>query len=47
MSVSSCRCCMFVSGVPHVSVLNAAFRMSCSLLMMMEDVRGDHMEEGM
>ena len=45
MSVSSCRCCMFVSGVHHVAVLNAAFCMTCSLLMLVEDARGDHMEE--
>ena len=25
VSVSSCRCCMFVSSVHHVAVLNAAF----------------------
>ena len=42
MSVSSCRC-MFVSGVHPV--LNAAFCMICSLLMLVEDARGDHMEE--
>ena len=45
MSVSSCRCCMFVSCVHHVAVLNAAFCMACSLLMLVEDARGDHMEE--
>ena len=45
MSVSSCRCCMFVSYVHHVSVLNAAFCMTCSLLMLVEDARCDHMEE--
>ena len=45
MSVSSCRCCMFVSCVHHVAVLNAAFYMTCSLLMLAEDARGDHMEE--
>ena len=28
-----------------VSVLNAAFCMTCSLLMLVEDARGDHMEE--
>ena len=33
MSVSSCRCCMFVSCVHPVVVLNAAFCISCSLLM--------------
>ena len=45
MSVSSCRCCMFVFGVPHVTVLNAAFCITCSLLMLVEDARGDHMKE--
>ena len=45
MSVSSCRCCMFVSCVHPVAVLNVAFRMTCSLLMLVEDARGDHMEE--
>ena len=44
MSVSSCRC-MFVSCVHPVAVLNAAFCMTCRLLMLVEDVRGDHMEE--
>ena len=32
MSVSSCRCCMFVSCVHPVAVLNVAFCMTCSLL---------------
>ena len=45
MSGSSCRCCMFVSCVHHVPVLNAAFCMTCSLLMLVEDARGDHMVE--
>ena len=31
--------------VHHVAVLNAAFRMNCSLLIQAEDARGDHMEE--
>ena len=44
VSVSSCRCCIFVSVHP-VTVLNAAFCMTCSLLMLVEDARGDHMEE--
>ena len=44
MSVSSCRWCMFVSCVHHVAVLNAAFCMTCSLLMLVEDARGDHMD---
>ena len=33
VSVSSCRCCMFVSGMHPVAVLNAAFCMTCSLKM--------------
>ena len=45
VSVSSCICCMFVSCVHPVAVLNAAFCMTCSLLMLVEDARGDHMEE--
>ena len=36
VSVLSCRFCMFVA------VLNAAFYMTCSLLMLVEDARGDH-----
>ena len=44
-SVSSCRCCMFVSCVHHVTVLNAAFCMTSSLLMLVKDAGGDHMEE--
>ena len=45
MSVSSCRCCMFVSCVYPVAVLNAAFCMTCSLLMLVEVARCDRMEE--
>ena len=45
VSVSSWRCCMFVSCVHPVAVLNAAFYMTCSLLMLVEDARGDHTEE--
>ena len=45
VSVSSCRYCVFVSCVHPVAVLNAAFCMTCSLLMPVEDERGDHMEE--
>ena len=45
VSVSSCRCCMFVSCVHPVEVLNAAFCMTCRLLMLVKDARGDHMEE--
>ena len=45
MSVSPCRCSMFLSCVHPVAVLNAAFCMTCRLLMLVEDARGDHMEE--
>ena len=34
-----------VSCVHPVAVLFAAFCMTCSLLMLVEDARGDHMEE--
>ena len=36
---------MFVSCVHPVAVLNAAFCMTCSLLVLVENARGDHMEE--
>ena len=36
---------MFVSCVHPVTVLNAAFCMTCSFVMLVEDARGDHMEE--
>ena len=39
LSVSSRRCCMFVSCVHTMAVLNAAFCMTCSLLMLVEDAR--------
>ena len=45
VSVSSCRCCMFVSCVHHVAVLNAAFCMTFRLLMLVEDEIDDHTEE--
>ena len=45
MIVSSCTCCMFVSCVHPVAVLNAAFCMTFRLLMLVEHARGDHMEE--
>ena len=35
----------FVSCVHPVAVLNAAFCMTCRLLMLVEHARGDHMEE--
>ena len=36
---------MLVSCVHTVTVLNSAFCTTCSLLMMVEDASGDHMEE--
>ena len=45
MSVLSCRCCMFVSCVHPVAVLNTAFCMTFNLLMLVGGARGDHMEE--
>ena len=40
MSVSSCRCCVFLSCVYTVSVLNTALCMTCSLLILVEDAIG-------
>ena len=45
VSVSSCSWCMFVYCAHHVAALNAEFCMTCSLLMVVEIARGDHMEE--
>ena len=45
VSILSCRCCMFVSRVHPVAVVNAAFCMTCSLLMLVENAIGDHTEE--
>ena len=45
VSVSSCRWCMCVYCVHPVAVLNAAFCMTCSLLMLVKYVKGYHMEE--
>ena len=42
---SSCRCCMYVSCVQSVAVFNAAFCITYSLLMLVEDARGEHIEE--
>ena len=44
VSVSSCICCMFVSCVHPVAVLNAAFCMTYSLLMLVDDARDNQME---
>ena len=45
VNVLLCKCCMLVSCVHPVAVLNDAVCMNCSLLMRVEDARGDHMEE--
>ena len=45
MSVSSCICCMFVFCVHPVVVLNAAFCMTCSSLMLVEYAICDHMKD--
>ena len=42
---SSSRWCMFVSYVHPVAVLNAAFCMTCSLLMQVVDAICDHTQE--
>ena len=45
MNVSSCIYCMFMYCVHPVAVLNTEFGMTCSLLMLVVDARGHHMEE--
>ena len=45
MSVSSCRCYMFMSCVHPVAVLNTTFCMTCSLLMLVKDAIDNHTEE--
>ena len=45
VSVSSCICCMFVSCVHPVAVVNVAFCMTCNLLMLVEDAIVDHTEK--
>ena len=40
VSVSSCRCCMFVSCVHPVTVVNAAYCITYCLLMLVKDARG-------
>ena len=39
------ECFVMQMYVHSVAVLIAAFCMTCSLLMLVEDARGDHMEE--
>ena len=43
--VSSCRCCVFVSVVYPVAILNEVFCIICSLLMFVSNASGDHMVE--
>ena len=45
VSVSSYIRCMLVSCVHPVTLLNAAFYMACCLLILVDDARGNHMEE--
>ena len=45
MCVSSYRCCVFVSVVQPVTILNVVFCIICSLLMFVSDASGDHMVE--
>ena len=45
VSVSSSRCCMCVSCVHRLGVLNAALCMTCSLLIRVEHARGGQIEE--
>ena len=45
MGVPSCSCCMIVSCVCPVTVLHVALCMICSMLMLVEDARGYHMEK--
>ena len=45
MSVLSRICCTFVYCIHPVAVLNAAFCMTCSLLILVEDARNEHMED--
>ena len=42
----ACRCCMFVSCVYPAVVLNDTFCKTCSLLMLVDDVRDDHYGRG-
>ena len=41
----SCRCCMLVSCEHLVAVHNAAICMTCSLLILIEGARVNHVEE--
>ena len=43
--VSSCRCCVLVSVVHPVAILNAVFCVICSLLTVVSDTSADHIME--
>ena len=45
VSVPSCICCMFVSCVHPVAVLNVVFCMTCSLLMLVDDALGLQLDQ--
>ena len=45
MSVLPYSCCMCVSCVHHMAVLNTAICMTYSLLILVEEARGNHMKE--
>ena len=45
VSVSSCRWLNVVSWVHPVAVLNAVFYIICSLLMLVKNAKGDHIED--
>ena len=45
VSVLSCIYCIVCVWCASWAVLNAALRMTCSLLMLVEDASGDYMEE--
>ena len=42
MCVSSCRCCVFMSGVHPVAILGAVFCVICIVLVFVSDASGDH-----
>ena len=43
MSVSVCRCCVFVSKVQPVMILSAVFCCVCSFVLLVSDMIGDQM----
>ena len=43
--VLSCRCCVFLSVVHPVAILNAVVCVICRMLMFVSDASDDHMVE--